>query len=348
MMIFEHLRKHVDCGELFLRITTCYIIMSWLSDRVPCLPILRGLGDLGTGKSRWLRVAGDLLYRRILVSTASTFSPIFRLAERWNASLAIDEADLGRDDVPLEKYLLSRYQKGIPFLRSDKNNPERTETFDPFGATLLTTRERFRTRQGAALESRCLTEVFDETDRKDIPRNLPESYLKERNQILSCLLYFRLKNWNRDLGDLNRNLHLVKGLHPRLQEIVLPMLASFEGVRQITQDILAFVEQQQQTLYHERQNSDEGMVLAAYLDLVASGNNEPSPSEIAEKVSKELPKYRSVSAKWVGRKLEALKLERKRTEKKRYVVHDPHRIKKLKKRYGLDGVGAIEENAENA
>ncbi|NIM99759.1 MAG: hypothetical protein GTO24_17305, partial [candidate division Zixibacteria bacterium] len=78
------------------------------------------------------------------------------------------------------------------------------------------------------MESRCFTEVFDETERDDIPRNLPSGYLDERDQLLSYLLYFRLEHWNGDFGDLNRNLPLVKDLNPRLQEIVLPMLALFE------------------------------------------------------------------------------------------------------------------------
>ncbi|NIM99760.1 MAG: hypothetical protein GTO24_17310, partial [candidate division Zixibacteria bacterium] len=78
-----------------------------------------------------------------------------------------------------------------------------------------------------------------------------------------------------------------------------------------------------------------GIVLTAYLDLVEGGNRQPSPKEIAEKANQETQRYRPVSDKWVGRKLEALKLKRGRIGKGRYVIFDPERIRKLKKRYGL-------------
>jgi len=335
-MVLAHLKKYVDAPDLFQRISTSYILLSWLYDRFRVMPILRALGDFGTGKSRWLTVAGDLLYRRIRLSTASTFSPMFHLADRWQGSLVIDEGDLDWRNTQLETYLLTRYEKDNPFCRSDRNQPEKTEVFKAYGPTLLTTRERFRTRQASALESRCLTQVFDETEREDIPRNLPRDYDEERDRILSHLLYFRLTNFNQDFGDPNTNLPLVKNQSKRLQQIVLPMLAVFRNDPEVTRDILTFVEQQQEALYQQRQASDEGLVLIAYLDLIDEGNQEPAPHEIAERVNRDLPRYRKISPKGVGDKMEALNLKRGRVGKRRFVIYNPDRIKKLRKQYGLD------------
>ncbi|NIN01573.1 MAG: hypothetical protein GTO24_26805, partial [candidate division Zixibacteria bacterium] len=74
-----HLRKYIKMDPKYYLIVAVFIMASWRYDSFSSMPFLRALGVPGTGKSRFIDVVGDLLYRRLKTSGATSFSAMFRL-----------------------------------------------------------------------------------------------------------------------------------------------------------------------------------------------------------------------------------------------------------------------------
>jgi hypothetical protein len=79
--IQAYIHRYVDLSPLFERITSYYVLFTWVYDAFPELPYLRVRGDYGSGKSRFLQVVGSVCYKPIFASGASTVSPLFRMID---------------------------------------------------------------------------------------------------------------------------------------------------------------------------------------------------------------------------------------------------------------------------
>jgi len=158
---------YVDVSPFFETISAYYILLSWLYDRVNTLPYLRVLGDTGTGKSRFLDTVGRLCYKATIVSGAITPAPIYRLIRKWQGTIIIDEGDFRASDEKNEvvKILNCGFERGRPVVRSQKDHPDSLQILPTFSPKIIASRKRF---DDVALESRCLTEIMQETDR-DVP-----------------------------------------------------------------------------------------------------------------------------------------------------------------------------------
>jgi hypothetical protein len=68
----EFIHRYVDVSSLFEKITSYYVLFSWVYDGFNELPYLRLRGDPGSGKTRFLLTVGALCYKPIFASGAST------------------------------------------------------------------------------------------------------------------------------------------------------------------------------------------------------------------------------------------------------------------------------------
>ena len=157
--IRSFIHDYLDVDPFYEKLASYYVMFTWLYDLFENLPYLRALGDYGTGKTRFIQTIGVLCYRPMLVSGASTTSPIFNIIDMFNGTLVIDEADFSNSDTDNEiiKILNIGYYKGGVVLRAEKD--PNSETYMPnardvFGPKILATRKLFTDR---ATESRCLT-----------------------------------------------------------------------------------------------------------------------------------------------------------------------------------------------
>lgn len=216
------IHKYLDITETYEQIATYYVLFTWMYDKFNEVPYLRTIGDFGSGKSRFLQAIGILCYKPIFTGGATTPSPIFRIVNEAKGTLIIDEADFKHSDMTSEivKILNTGYQKGMAVLRSEGKGTFEVKAYDVFCPKIVATRETFSDK---ALESRFLVEEMGVGKlRPDIPRTLKDDFYKDGEMIRNKLLMWRLKNY---FTPVVYREELIEGIHPRLNQIVIPLLS---------------------------------------------------------------------------------------------------------------------------
>lgn len=339
-LLFQDIRsfihRYLELPADFEEIASLYVLLTWVYEFAPSIPYLRVIGDWGTGKTRFLQVAGAICFRPIFASGATTPAPIFRILEQFRGTLVLDEADF-RDSAAwaeMVKLLNNGYRPGMPVLRADKENGKWfPRSYQVFGPKLLSTRFPFK---DEALESRCLTAEMLPLTRDDIPRVLPPSFDNEVSDLRAKLLTFRLANLTRLKGKTFGNELLEPNLQPRLQEILIPLKAMLNGDHSMVEALAGFVHRLQDSLYSRRQESGNGKVLAAIIELHAKGVDLTSQN-IADRIAQKEEEASDLNADKVGRITKRLGFIKDRVgkERQRQVRWDEQRVKKLVSLYGL-------------
>lgn len=348
--IQSFIHKYLDVSEVFEQIATYYVLFTWLYDRFNEVPYLRAIGDYGSGKSRLLHTVGSLAYKPIFTAGATTVSPIFRILDESKGTLVLDEADFGHSDMTSDivKVLNTGYQRGTPVLRAEGKGTYDLRTFEVFGPKIVATRETFKDK---ALESRFLVEDMGSSSlRKDIPRTLDESFYNQAQQIRNKLLMWRFDNY---FKPLNKREELISGIHPRLNQIVVPLLTIIKDLG-IREQLKQFIIQYNNELVADRGMSWESDIALAVLRLEQQKKlTEPTVKEITEELNREIDiSEDTLQPRKVGWYLRA-KLQLK-TEKTRrgYVLNIQRNRKRLdmwKERYGItdEDISGEEENVVN-
>jgi len=218
--ISDFIRKYVDIQEDEIIVASYYILMTWIYDKFHEIPYLRVLADYGSGKTRFLRVIGELCYKAIFAGGGTTLSPIFRMMDQIEGTLVYDEADFRVSDKTSDfvKVLNNGYSNGGNLWRSEGDGIYDVKFFNIFGPKVLANRETYRDQ---ALESRFLVIRIQRTKREDIPRQLNGGFFMDAEKLRNKLLYWRLKNYN---NEINLSLHRISGVQPRLDQIASPII----------------------------------------------------------------------------------------------------------------------------
>lgn len=332
------IHRYVDVSPLFERLSSYYVLFSWLYDDFNELPYLRLLGDTGSGKTRFLLAVGSLCYKPIFASGASTASPLFRVLDIFRGTLLIDEGDFPQSDEKAEivKILNNGNARGIPVLRSEpvssKSREYNPRAFHVFSPKIIGTRSLFEDR---ALESRCLTEEMGHRRvREDIPINLPNSFTQEATHIRNQLVLFRFRH----KGRYTASEELVdRTIEPRLNQVFVPLLSIIQDDR-TRRDLKDMIR-----AYHRQYVSDRGMAIEAQiLEVIADLMHKTdiiTIKDIAYRFAEDHDgEYQyKITPKWIGsvirRKLH-LRTERTREG---YMITSSERpkIEQLLVRYGL-------------
>ena len=269
------IHKYLDISEVFEQIATYYILFTWMYDRFNEVPYLRAIGDFGSGKSRFIQAIGILCYKPVFTGGATTPSPIFRIVNEVHGTLIIDEADFKYSDMTSDivKILNTGYQKGMPVLRSEGKGTFEVKAYDVFCPKIVATRETFSDK---ALESRFLVEEMGAGKlRADIPRTLDESFYEDAEQIRNKLLMWRLNNY---FEPIERREEIIEGIHPRLNQIVMPLLSVIKD-EAIREHLKKFIVKYNTDLVADRGLSWESDIVFAILKL----EHETSAVEITVK-----------------------------------------------------------------
>jgi len=222
-IIQAFIHKYVDLTEFGEKISSYYVLLSWVYDNYETIPYLRFIGDYGTGKSRALKVVGNICYKPIFAGGAITTSPIFRLINDFHGTLVIDEADFSTSDhyAEIVKILNCGYQKGMPVLRTEGDAVRQPKAFDVFSPKLIATRSEYK---DLALESRCITERMSGNPRQEIPYNLPDVFEEEALKLRNYLLFFRFKHFGSNDIKLDESKR-IPNIEPRINQITMAILA---------------------------------------------------------------------------------------------------------------------------
>lgn len=335
----DFIHRYVDLEPGYERIAAHYVLLSWIYDAFNELPYLRLRGDPGTGKTRFLTTIGSICYKAMLVSGASSVSPVFRMLDAFRGTLVIDESDFRFSDEKAEftKILNNGNGRGFPVLRCEMSAS--TKEFNPrayavYGPKVIATRGPF---EDHALESRCIT--HDTTSaklREDIPLNLPASFDAEALALRNKLLVYRFRNLDkpRDLS-----VKVDRSLEPRLNQVFAPLLSVVDDP-QTLEDLKAVMRGYDRAIAADRGLDVEGAVLEVVRNLAIPGSPSPSVQEITHAfIAKHGSMYPRMKPKGMGHILRK-KLGITTTKVHGAFVIAPADYSKLEKLYERYGVAA--------
>ena len=345
------IHRYLDIDRFYEKLAAYYVVFSWLYDLFETLPYLRALGDYGTGKTRFLQTIGSICYRPMLVSGASTVSPIFRIIDMFRGTLIIDEADFGQSDVDAEiiKILNVGYYKGGVVLRAEKDPNGQDGDYwpaakDVYGPKILATRKLFDDR---ATESRCLTKRMSTAKpRPDIPYILGEEFWSQAQAIRNKLLMYRLRNHRPIVVD---QALADESIEPRLNQVTMALKSTVDDPDMLA-EISAFVRAYNELLISDRQMTLPAIVVQALANIYYSDKQDllgdardfsmKGIHDAAREILVDIDPDAKISPKRIGQVLtEDLGLSRRGTDpatRRRIVLFEEEELTSLMSRYGIE------------
>ncbi len=219
-LLNSHVKKYCDMADLDRELHIYYALYTWFYTKCQTSPYLRYLADTGKGKSRLKDVLSGLCFYPIRATGVSTVSGVMRFHERWKGTLVIDESDLkGGMENPFIKFLNVGFEKNNNIIMSDNNDHKKTMFFDAFGPKVIAMRKPFKDN---ATEGRCLSYSPYETNRKDIPPELPSAYYKELEDLRAKIARFVLHHWQDIDGEKMLDCSNLD-IEPRLHQMFRPL-----------------------------------------------------------------------------------------------------------------------------
>lgn len=343
--IDAHVQKYVDLPQIEREVGTWYALYTWFYTKRATSPYLRYIGDTGKGKSRCGRVFADLSFFPLLLAGGSSNSAIMRQHERWKGTLFFEEADTkgGADDA-LIKFLNCGFERGTLLMLSDKNDPNKQQTFAPFGPKILAMRQPFRDN---ATESRCLSHSPRETRRDDIPPEFPPEYHTAVEELRALICRFVLANW----GTFDPAwVVTVPGVEPRIRQMSEPVSCILQYFEDGPARYEAYVRQRQKDIKRTRAASWEGSLFNEALSLGIGDDDENDPVEAV--LASTIAKGFGTSAKAVSAALQSIGCEiehdritvivdgvSKRKLARKIVVPSPDVYDEITRRYFYDDSG---------
>ena len=336
----------LDISEEHQQKSTWYVKLSWIIDKLHTIPYLRALGDYGTGKTRYLDVIGGICYKPMFVGGAVRSAPIYRVIDLWRGTAIFDEFTLSKSDETEDiiQILNNGYQRGKPVLRCDSGNYDKVRAFDPFGAKILATRRAFYDK---ALESRCITETMQLTDRNDIPVDFTSKFFEQRQDLQNKLLMYRFKNWNEITTDETVNIDFGNVL-PRIKQSFMPFTVLFQYDTEKLKHFIQYTQEYNNKIVDENSLSYDGQIFNHYIKLLESHEDEQqylddyhypviTASDIRDSLIEDGWDEKKITSAKIGRRLKTLGFEsesqRDGKKIKRVLKIDADKLKRLKRRY---------------
>ncbi|MEK7662168.1 MAG: hypothetical protein AAB355_01530 [Patescibacteria group bacterium] len=374
--IRSHIKKYVVLEDpRFYDVAVGYVLMTWVYDRFNTVPYLRVVGDLGTGKSRFLDVIGKLCNRSLMASSISP-AAIYRTLDQVEGTLVYDEADFKSSDMTddIVKLLNSGNKKGAPVVKMEVSDDSiKTVTFRVFGPKILGSRRNW---SDLALESRCITYKLFPLKKVDVSVHLPPSFDAETQMLRNKLLMFRLKNYH-IIQETEDSLGGIE--FPRLRQAVLALTSVLQVVdREALGIVLDFLGDYEKTLLDTVSTDSHADVLLSiawllefddiirdsgkmYMESIKNKFNAMYYEDYAERETKEVRRDGSVmripgqvvSSRKIGSYVDRLGLAKARDGGGIYIPlgKEAPKIQKLVARFGLQdiltGFRADEEEARN-
>lgn len=264
--IEKHVKKYLHVPEDYLHYASLNILKSWVYERYRSLNYLRVQGEPGTGKSRFLDVIGQLHYKPIATSGASTVAPIFRLINKWGCTLIMDEADLKQSDETndLIKIINQGFEKDRPVIRCNPDDKSKVEFFKVYCPKVLSTRHVF---DDPATESRCMTQIMTGTNRTDIISSLDDEFYKEQQSLRNKLLLWRFRNYHNIQPNIGETLNW-DGIELRLKQTNVGFISLIFNDKPYIEKFMARIRSQQKELRNERSETYEGHIISACVRIV--------------------------------------------------------------------------------
>lgn len=162
----------------------CFVMSTWLIDRLPVAPYIALVGPPGSGKTVTLKIL-QLLCRRGLLTSDISSAAFYRACDRVKPTLLIDETATAGQQRALFHLLRSGTTRDVIALR--ENHSYRT-----FGAKVVAWPEL---PNDEALNSRCIIIPMSETLRTDLLRPDNPEIIHAADVVVAKLFTYRLAKY---------------------------------------------------------------------------------------------------------------------------------------------------------
>lgn len=345
--IQQHIHKYCDVTEEFEKLASYYVLISYVYDQFTEIPYLSMMGDIGTGKTRVRDVIGMICYKPIITNGGASPAALYRITEKWKGTVLIDEADIKDSDEQNDiiKYFNCGYQRNSPVMKCDKNDPNKIQFFNPYCPKIITRRQPF---EDKATESRCINEIMQTTNRKDIPFNLPNQFFVECLHLRNKLTCFRLNCWKNYQNISVEDINLVFSdlqIEPRLKQASNAVIYLLKPFPDLLFRFKQYLVKKQIDLIYERSESFDGEIINALYDLLVVAKRDDktlTSKDIAELLNKDVYDVRQkITPEKIGRRLKSLNIKVNKpkwfgNDKLRTIVVDSGKMAELFKKYVID------------
>ena len=251
---YVYIKDKVDKG-----IIISYVLLTWVYERFSALPYLRALGELGTGKSRLLKVL-NVCYKSIYSSSNASAAPIFRLIDRFGGTLIIDEAELGNRsgrNSDIREVLRFGKDSGGCILRCNPSTHE-PEPFKVYGPKILGSRQTYG---DDALESRIITirMTQPEVEKKTLLLD-NEEFEDDSEKIRKMLLDWRLKNFFKIDTEAYKK-HRSEEISDRLNEMYAPIICIRKNNKKFLKALMKRAVEMNEKLLEDKAQSFEAIII---------------------------------------------------------------------------------------
>lgn len=226
------LNRTVDLDEKYRFLLSCFVLSTWLVDRLPVAPYVALVGPPGSGKTTLLKVL-SLLCRRSLLTADVSPAAFYRVCETITPTLLIDETSTAGEQQALFHLLRAGNTQDMVCLRDDR-------TSSAFGAKVVCWT---KLPEDQALNSRCLILPIARSMRTDLLRPDAPEILAAADRLQSQLLAFRVvtrkpKSLVKIPGD--------EPLHGRTRDLYEALGRSLGGSKKLCERLLACLQGQRQ------------------------------------------------------------------------------------------------------
>jgi hypothetical protein len=221
----------LDLDSEYLLLLACFIVSTWLIDRLPIAPYLALVGLPQSGKTTALTLL-RLLCRRSLLTTDITSAAFYRACDLLNPTLLIDETATMGQKQALFHLLRTGTTRDVIALRQN-------HSYGTFGAKAFTWIEL---PADEALNSRCIVIPMKETWRTNLERPLDSKIVEAADVLQMDLLMYRLKNYRK------LSLPRIPGderLHSRSRDLYQALALSLCGDSKLCTPLIERFERQQ-------------------------------------------------------------------------------------------------------
>jgi len=311
----------------------CFVLATWIVDRLPIAPIVAIVGLSQSGKTTALNVLRLLCRRSILVSDISSLA-FYRMCDRLMPTVLIDNtATMG-----LERKLIHLLRSGTT---PGITGSPLSQSYSTYGSKVVTWTEL---PEDGALNSRCIIIPMQETSRTDLLRFNDPEIVAAADSLQGRLLMYRFQKYSslpltqipggKNLRSRNRDLY---------EALAFPIAEDPEACARLLECM-----GQQNDLHTESLPPDHAAVLETLFQLI---HLQPEQGTLAfsyltEMVNLNLERAGErfrLTAKGVGRALTRLGLFAARNRISSGTVGSldraaRKRIHELVSRYGIDGL----------
>jgi len=225
LQIVHFLSSTVELSTLELVVVSCFVVCTWLIEKLPFAPYVAFVGPPGSGKTTALRVL-NLLCRRGLLTSDISPSAFYEICDRMTPTVLIDET--ATVDNRRKLFHVLRTGTSHDFVAFRKNR-----TFKLYGARAVSW---LIPPNDEALNSRCLLITMASCKRTNLLPPNDARVLRVAESLQRKLLHFRLANFQTltlpKLGDEEQ-------LQPRTRDLFRALSMSL-GDDEETQRLLFF------------------------------------------------------------------------------------------------------------